>query len=498
MSRRVSLLVLALLLVVPFTPPAGASSTGLTTADRDTLREYAAATWRSFEAMVDSDTGLPTDRLYADGGTDVQTSTSNIGVYLWSTVAARDLGIISASDARERVAAVLDTLELMERHAASGQFYNWYDHHTGDALRVWPPTGAVVVPRLSSVDNGWLAAGLRVVAAAIPQVAVKARALYDSMDFSIYYREDVNRILFHIEVEGDEPRSPCCYDTLVSESRIATYLGIANGQIPPRAYFGTWRTFPATCDWSFQETRPEGWTHTYLGVDVFEGHYNYRGIRLVPSWGGSMFEALMPSLVVPEAQWAPSSWRVNHPRTVAAQIEHGMSEAQYGYWGWSPADAALPGGGHVYTAMGVDGAGMDPNGYPSNLDRTLVDYGFAGCPGRSPQPVPPPSAFTNGVVTAHAVFLALPFAPGAAMDNLANLRADFDSFYTTNWGFYDSVNVDTGDVTGTYLSLDQGMIMAAIANAVLGDRMHDYFVDVQLERALRPVMARERFSVGHQ
>ena len=40
------------------------------------------------------------------------------------------------------------------------------------------------------------------------------------------------------------------YDTTVSESRIATYLGIANGSIPPTALYGTHRTMPPGCDWA--------------------------------------------------------------------------------------------------------------------------------------------------------------------------------------------------------------------------------------------------------
>ena len=44
--------------------------------------------------MVDTSSGLPTDQLHADGSTDVQTSTTNIGAYMWSAVAAERLGII--------------------------------------------------------------------------------------------------------------------------------------------------------------------------------------------------------------------------------------------------------------------------------------------------------------------------------------------------------------------------------------------------------------------
>ena len=64
------------------------------------------------------------------------TSPTNIGAYLWSTLAARDLGIITPAEARTRIARTLESLARLERHAASGQFYNWYDPDTGAKLRV--------------------------------------------------------------------------------------------------------------------------------------------------------------------------------------------------------------------------------------------------------------------------------------------------------------------------------------------------------------------------
>ena len=201
---------------------------------------------------------------------------------------------------------------------------------------------------------------------------------------------------------------------MVSESRIATYIGIAKGELPDSAYFGQWRTFPDTCDWSWQETKPIGVDRTYAvqgatngEVTVFEGAYPYENYLTVPGWGGSMFEALMPNLFVPEETWAPQSWKINHPGTVEAQIHHGLVDAQYGYWGFSPSD--IPEGG--YDVFGVDAIGLNPEGYPSNEQHTFVDHGFAGC--RPGQPDPPPSAYTNGVVTPHAAFLALRYAPKA-------------------------------------------------------------------------------------
>jgi hypothetical protein len=479
--RRFALLV-AVVGSLAAAPPAGASE----------LHDYAEDTWASFAAMTDRSSGLPADVLNSDGSTSVQTSTTNIGAYMWSAVAAHELGIISERELVQRLSRTIRTLESMERYRNTGQYYNWYDHRTGAKLTSWPPhPDPNFHPILSSVDNGWLATGLKIVGHSVPgDVGQRARALYDAMDFGFYYRPDQNRVLFHYRPD-DPAASPCCYDTVVSESRIVDYIGISRGQLPDKEYYGRWRTFPDTCQYAFQETKPVGTWRRYFGVDVFEGAYKYNGTRLVPSWGGSMFEALMPALFVPEETWAPNSWGRNHPLTADAQIFHGMTEAGYGYWGFSPANR--PEGD--YGAWGVDGAGMDPNGMPSNEDNTLVDHGFAGCPNRAAKPDPPQSAYTNGVVTPHAAFLALRYAPEQTIANVSRLERDFPGLYG-KWGFRDSVNVQTGRVSDAYLSLDQGMIMASLGNALGHDVLRRAFADSAMERTLRPVIGIERFSAS--
>lgn len=202
-----------------------------------------------------------------------------------------------------------------------------------------------------------------------------------------------------------------------------------------------------------------------------------------------MFEALMPALFVPEDEWAPGSWGPNHPLTVAAQIHHGMTEAGYGYWGFSPAN--VPEGG--YRAYGVDLIGMNPAGNPSNNDGTNVDYGYEGCREVDPPIVPSPSEYTNGVVTPHAAFLGLRYDAPATVANVQNLERDFPGFYT-ELGFLDTVNVDTGLASDSYLSLDQGMIMASLTNALADDLLRRAFVTPEMKRALRPVMAVEEFN----
>ena len=478
-SLRLAGLVTLLGLLVAADAPAAPSP--------EPLQRYAEGTWASFVAMTDEQSGLPADTLKADGTRSVQTSTTNIGAYMWSALVAEQLRLIGHGETVERLGKTLTTLERLERHGPSGQFFNWYDHRTGEKLTTWPPTGAVLVPHLSSVDNGWLAVGLRVVASRVPELRARAQRLFDSMDFGFYYRPEVNRILFHYA--PDTGAAPCCYDTIVSESRIASYIGIEKGELPQRHYYGAWRSFPDGCDWSWQETRPVGFHRTLFGESIFEGAYPYNGTRVTPSWGGSMFEALMPALFLPEERWGPGSWGSNHPLTVRAQIHHGMTEAGYGYWGFSPAN--IPEGG--YSVYGVDAIGMDPNGNPSNEDRTLVDHGYAGCPNREPQPDPPAATYTNGVVTPHAVFLGLRWAPGEAIENLRRLERDFPGVYG-EWGFRDTVNVDSGFVSEYYLSLDQGMVMAAIGNALGGDMLRHAFVTPATERSVRPVIGVEEFN----
>ncbi len=377
----------------------GATTGSAAAADNDkVLTKYAAATWRSFEAMVDPGTGLPADNIDGNlkgGSRSGFTSPTNIGAYLWSTVAARDIGLIDAREARQRMAQTLETTAGLERNEASGMFYNWYDPATGDKLKIWPENGNPVKPFLSSVDNGWLATGLLLTARAVPALADEADAIREDMNFACYYNPAENAPAGQIRggFWDEDPKETApvkgayCggpevwytghhYGAFNTEPRIASYLGIAEGQIPDVHYFGTYRTFPNdNCDWAWTETKPVGEWKEYMGVRVFEGALPYRDLNVVPTWGGSMFEALMVPLFVPEETWGPKSWGVNHPLYVEGQIEHGMSEAGYGYWGFSPSNN--PAGG--YREYGVDQLGMDGGGYTSDQERTAVDQPYDGC-----------------------------------------------------------------------------------------------------------------------
>jgi hypothetical protein len=410
------------------------------------------------------------------------TSPTNIGAYLWSTLAAQRLHLITAAEARSRIDQTLSTLAAMQR--THGFFVNELDPRTGAILPIAVPGSRPRRLRVSCIDNAWLAVALTMIGNVEPQFRGRVKSLLQPMDFRFFYdpygaADPVHHPgQLHVGYRPDLDTFYGHYGMLNTEARMAAYLGITLGQLPPELYFRMFRTLPANL--GPQEQSPHGETREYGGVKVFEGSYEYRGDRLVPSWGGSMFEALMVTLFVPEDLWAPRSWGVNHPRYVRAQIEHGVSEAGYGYWGFSP--AADPRGG--YGVFGVDSIGTWSKGYHS-------------CEVDPSSPIRQDGRQTDlahGVVTPHASFLALRYAPHEALAHLQALSRRFPIYSTL--GFLDSVDVSAGRVSGCVLAVDQGMIMAAIANELADDAMQHAFSDGPVERTIRPLISAEEFIVG--
>ena len=343
----------------------------------------------------------------------------------------------------------------MEHHEPSGMFYNWYDEATGEArpqLARHRGQGLPVplqrrqrLARRRPLGGAQLGAGgirswraaCSAGCAGTPSTTRTPRdragsCTAGSSPWKVTTGPGGVYLGTHIGGE-DVWLTTHHYDTIVSETRITSYLGIMTGQIPAQHYFAAWRTFPATCDWSWHEMQPVGVTRTYLGIDVYEGAYTYRGMHIVPGWGGSMFEELMPNVFVPEEEWGPNSWGLNHPLHVRAQIEHGMVEADYGYWGFSPASDPFAG----YREYGVDALGLNPLGYFSDREMTNYDPGFGDCRvATNPNP-----DYGDGVVTPHAPFLAMMHAPSEAYDNLVRLEQNLDAYGPG--GFYDAIAVES-------------------------------------------------------
>jgi Putative glucoamylase/Protein of unknown function (DUF3131) len=461
------------------------SASRLTSEERTELLIYARDTWRSFDRLAFA-SGLPADSMVRDATgwvvPSLKTSPTDIAAYLWSVLAAERLKIIGHEEGQARLKRTLETLERMERF--SGFYFNDLDPRTGDALRFSPLDRRPRRRLLSVVDNAWLATALTMVANVEPALRPQAGKLLNGMNFGFFYdpydpaHPNIHPGQLHVGCWADDRSFYGHYGMLNSEARIASYVGIARSQLPRDAYYRMYRTLPDRL--GPQEQKPAGQTREYLGVKVFEGSYSYRNMRIVPSWGGSMFEALMVTLFVPEDVWAPRSWGVNHPLYVDAQIEHGLDEAHYGFWGFSPASS--PRGG--YRVYGVKALGTDPQGYRSYDPAAQILPPFASLAGR----------FNHGVITPHASFLALRFRPRQAMTNLHALLERAPIYGPL--GFQDSVDVSAGIVSGTVLAVDQGMIMAAIANELAGNIMQHAFSDGLVEQSIRPLIAMEEFSAG--
>ncbi len=437
--------------------------------DRAVLTGYARDTWRSFDALT-LPSGLPADSLSKtpEGWIAAYyTSPSDIAAYLWSTLAAEDLKIIGREEASDRLGRTLGALTKLDR--SHGFFLNWYDPRDGSKLKNWPG-GSAVRPFLSTVDNAWLAAALMMVRNARPAFRALADELLEPMNFGFFYDayDPTNPgqhpgLLRGGFYSDDNTFASYHYGMLNTEARIASYVGIARGHLPPEHYFRLSRSRPSGSDG--RATTNLGETRSYLKVPVQEGYNSYRGLKIVPSWDGSMFEALMVTLFIPESEWAPQGWGVNHALYVRASIENATEDCHLPAWGASP--SSVPGGGYrIYgvAPLSVDGRGMD--------------------------------SAKESVMTPHASFLALPFAPKEAMNNVEVLASRFHAYGPH--GFLDAVDVTSGKVASCELALDQGMIMASVAN-VLGERMlQKAFCEGKVAEIIRPLIEQEKFGAGFE
>src|SRR6185437_4056566 len=162
----------------------------LSAVDTSTLRTIARRTWRFFETFVGSeDHWLPPDNFQEDPKPVVahRTSPTNIGLYLLSTVAARDFGWLGTHEMLERIEPTLQTMGGLEKFR--GHLCNWYE-----TLNLQPLEPKYV----SSVDSGNLAGDLLTLAAGcrqlIHQRAVAPTILEGVQDSIVLLREALDKL----------------------------------------------------------------------------------------------------------------------------------------------------------------------------------------------------------------------------------------------------------------------------------------------------------------
>ena len=246
------------------------------------------------------------------------------------------------------------------------------------------------------------------------------------MDFTFLF--DPARNLFSIGFNVTEHRCDTSfYDLLASEARLCSYVTIALGQIPQDHWFAMGRLLIAS-----------------------------RGGPILVSWSGSMFEYLMPLLVMPNYE----NTLLDHTCKAAVQkqmeygklhgVPWGISESGYN---WT--DVQL---NYQYRAFGVPGLG---------LKRGLAE---------------------DLVIAPYATAIALMVAPREACENLQRLATEGR---TGAYGFYEAVDYtpsrlppDERSVTvRSFMAHHQGMSLLALVNLLRDYPMQRRFMACPLLKA---------------
>ncbi|MBU0479653.1 MAG: cyclic beta 1-2 glucan synthetase [Proteobacteria bacterium] len=246
------------------------------------------------------------------------------------------------------------------------------------------------------------------------------------MDFEFLY--DTSRGLLNIGYDvGERRRDPSCYDLLASEARLASFLLIAQGQVPQKHWFLLGRLL------------------TSQGGNV----------SLI-SWSGSMFEYLMPQLIMPS--YENTLLDQTCKAAVARQIEYGRQRAVP--WGISEScyNATDIQQVYQYRAFGVPGLGFK---------RGLGD---------------------DLVIAPYASAMALMVAPVEACRNLQTLAA---KGFLGGHGFYEAIDYTPSrlppgknhSVVRTFMAHHQGMSLLAYAYVLLNQPMQRRFMSDPLARA---------------
>ena len=394
------------------------SAGALSRKDRLYLQDLARDTWRFFEHCVGpEDNHLPPDnlQLVPEETLAHRTSPTNIGLYLLAVCCAREFGWISSGEVIRRLEASLDVIEKLPKH--DGHLFNWYETRT---LEVLQPA------YISTVDSGNLAGLLLTVGqacaslarqgsdsktaqAALLALAGRCRTLYAEMDFRGLY--DSKRHLFHIGLRlQDHTLDASYYDLLASESRLTSFLAIAKGDVSRRHWSALGRPF--------------------LSVDGAPG---------LMSWSGSMFEYLMPSLLMHEP--AQGLLHTAARTAIAAQRAFGM--AQQVPWGVSES---------AYFAQ----------------DHSLAyQYSPFGVPSLALRRTP----LADRVVAPYASLLATLFEPRAALSNLRRLerlgaRGTLGMYEALDFTVSRQPEKQAFSIVQTFMAHHQGMALAALCNVL--------------------------------
>lgn len=247
-----------------------------------------------------------------------------------------------------------------------------------------------------------------------------------AMDFEFLYDTASDLLSIGYDV-GERRRDPSCYDLLASEARLASFLLIAQGQLPQKHWFSLGRLLTS-----------------------------HGGVVSLISWSGSMFEYLMPQLLLPN--YANTLLDQTCRTAVARQIEYGRQRAVP--WGisescYNATDACQV---YQYRAFGVPGLGFK---------RGLGD---------------------DLVIAPYASALALMVMPQEACRNLQKMAG---YGFLGRFGFFEAIDYTPSRVprgknhaiVPSFMAHHQGMSLLAIEHLLLEQPMQRRFMSAPAIKA---------------
>ncbi len=260
------------------------------------------------------------------------------------------------------------------------------------------------------------------------RLSVLCDDLLEEIEFDFLFNAD--RQLFSIGFNVTDGRLDASYyDLLASEARLASFMAIATGKVSHEHWFKLGR--PLT---------PTGSSRALL------------------SWSASMFEYLMPLLVMR-----------THPGTLLDETYEAVVRRQIAYgasrgvpWGVSESAYNVQDleGNYQYRAFGVPGLG---------LKRGLAD---------------------DLVVAPYATMLAAPLAPADVVRNLERLSGEG---MAGRYGYYEAIDytadrlppdAERGVPLPTYMAHHQGMSLLSLDNLLNGSPMQNRFhADARIQAA---------------
>lgn len=239
-----------------------------------------------------------------------------------------------------------------------------------------------------------------------------------NMEYDFLYNETKHLLVIGYNVDEHRPDASF-YDLLASEARLSTFVGIAQGKLPQESWFSLGRLLT-----------------------------NAGGRPILLSWSGSMFEYLMPLLVMPS--YENTLLNQTDEAAVLRQIEYGQQRNVP--WGVSESSYNITdaSSNYQYRAFGVPGLGLK-----RGLGEDLV-------------------------IAPYASALALMVLPEKAYENLLSMSAQG---FEGRFGFYEAIDYtpsrlqrgQTHSIVQSYMAHHQGMSFLSMAYLLLDQPMQKRF-----------------------